>query len=79
MYEYVHVYVCMSVCETLFGSMQSSVTQSAAPLVGTALAVACAGVMMAGEDGSAMSAYQQWDAVSTQYTVHPASNIHYTI
>jgi len=23
--------------------------------------------MMAGEAGSAMSAYQQWDAVSTQY------------
>jgi len=41
----------------------SSVTQSAAPLVATALAVGCAGVMVAGEDGSAMSAYQKWDAL----------------
>lgn len=71
--------MCMSVCETFFGSMQSSVTQSAASLVATALAVGCASVMMAGEDGSAMSAYQQWDAVSTQYTVHPASNIYCTM
>lgn len=69
----------MSVCETLFGSMQSSVTQSAASLVATALPVGGAGVMMAGEDGSVMSAYQQRDAVSTQYTVHPASNIHCTV
>jgi len=45
------------------------VIPSAAPLVATALPVGCAGVMMAGEDGSAMSAYQKWDAVShsTQY------------